>query len=543
MSSILASPELASAKQQFIAQMLARNILLEDELLDVLQRITSPADLTLLTNFLCTAGSDAATLSVPDIRMLLAQSAAMSPWPEIDRLQQLFAQPVLEAPPTASDPISSNTITPSIRIISSYKDRPKKRELIDFVSYFTARYHKLRAILQQRPELSQLSSIGRLQQRRDRSQVSLIGMVIDKQTTKNGNTMLTLEDPTGTTKVLINQNRPDLSAIAADIVFDEVLGIHGTSGDGIIFANGIIFPDVPVTKELKRAPDEVYAIFLSDIHVGSRKFLSAEFAKLLAWLSGTTGSDAQRAIAGKVRYLFIMGDVVDGVGIYPNQERELVITDVQQQYECVAELLRKIPTNIQIIMCPGNHDAMRISEPQPIFYKDFSAALHTIPNLTLVTNPGMVTIHASPTFPGFDVLMYHGYSFDHYIANVDSIRRSGGYDRADLIMKFLLQKRHLAPTHSSTLYIPDPNDDPLVIDRVPDFFATGHLHKTAVSSYRNVTLISGSCWQARTPFQEKMGHHPEPARVPMVNLRTREIKILRFDTPETPPERTEVTHG
>ena len=124
--------------------------------------------------------------------------------------------------------------------------------------------------------------------------------------------------------------------------------------------------------------------------------------------------------------------------------------------------------------------------------------------------------------------MYHGYSFDYFVANVDDIRNKGGYDRADLIMKFLLKRRHLAPTHTSTLYIPDTEHDPLVIDKVPDFFITGHIHKSIAANYKNITLISGSCWQAKTAFQEKVGHNPEPGRVPIVNLKTREIKILNF---------------
>ena len=95
-------------------------------------------------------------------------------------------------------------------------------------------------------------------------------------------------------------------------------------------------------------------------------------------------------------------------------------------------------------------------------------------------------------------------------------------------MKFLLKRRHLAPTHSSTLHMPDANQDALVIDRVPDFFVAGHIHKSSVSSYRNIRMICGSCWQSKTPFQEKVGHHPEPCRVPIVNLQTRNVKILKF---------------
>lgn len=117
------------------------------------------------------------------------------------------------------------------------------------------------------------------------------------------------------------------------------------------------------------------------------------------------------------------------------------------------------------------------------------------------------------------------------MANVDSIRNNGGYDRGDLIMKFLLKKRHLAPTHTSTLYVPQDSDD-LVIKNVPDIFVTGHIHKSIAANYRNITLISGSCWQSKTSFQEKVGHNPEPSRVPIVNLKTREVKILRFGSNE-----------
>ncbi len=42
-------------------------------------------------------------------------------------------------------------------------------------------------------------------------------------------------------------------------------------------------------------------------------------------------------------------------------------------------------------------------------------------------------------------------------------------------------------------------------------------------------MISGSCWQAKTDFQEKLGHEPEPGRVPIVNLKTRAVKILDFE--------------
>ena len=166
-------------------------------------------------------------------------------------------------------------------------------------------------------------------------------------------------------------------------------------------------------------------------------------------------SSATSIIASKVKYLFIIGDLIDGIGIYPGQEDELTINDLTKQYEAVADYLIQIPSHIQIIICPGNHDGVRLAEPQPVLYKDLAKSLWDISNVTMVTNPAYINIHASEGFPGFDVLMYHGYSFDYYVANVDSIRNNGGYDRGDLIMMFKLQKRHLAPSHNSTANIPE----------------------------------------------------------------------------------------
>ncbi|MFH1212031.1 MAG: metallophosphoesterase, partial [Candidatus Woesearchaeota archaeon] len=354
-----------------------------------------------------------------------------------------------------------------------------------------------------------------------------ICIVKDIQTTKNNNLILEVEDPSGQIKIIINKNKPELYEEAKNIVHDEVIGVRGVNSDRIVFVNNIIWPDTPI-KELKKAADESYAVFLSDLHIGSDSFLPEQFEKFIKWTNQEYGSEAHKKIAEKIKYIFIAGDLVDGCGIYPGQEDELIIKDIYDQYKVCADFLKKIPERINLIICPGNHDAMRISEPQPELYKDFAAPIWQLKNATLVSNPSLVNIHASENFPGFDVLLYHGYSFDYFVANVDGIRNQGGYDRADLIMRFLLKRRHLAPSHASTLYIPDAEHDPLVIEKIPDIFLTGHIHKASASTYKNITLICGSCWQKKTPFQEKVGHNPEPCRVPIINLKTREIKILKF---------------
>ena len=90
-------------------------------------------------------------------------------------------------------------------------------------------------------------------------------------------------------------------------------------------------------------------------------------------------------------------------------------------------------------------------------------------------------------FPGFNLLLYHGGSLIYYSENVPSIRKAGGQKAVNQTMKFLLQRRHLAPSHGSTLYIPDPEKDFLFIDTIPDFFITGHIHRANIDSYKNIT--------------------------------------------------------
>lgn len=414
----------------------------------------------------------------------------------------------------------------SVIIKKTFSENAKKRDVQQFVKYYKRRYESIRDILLSRNDLPNLTSINKLKNKNKKEAVSVAGLVFSKGISKNNNIMLTLEDKTGMIRAVVNKDREEVYNPAKNIVEDEVLGISGTISNDFIFVNKITYPDMPI-KEKKYSNDEVYVAFISDVHVGSRLFLQDDFVRFIEWLNGNVGSKEQRDLANKVGYLFIVGDLVDGCGIYPSQEKELTYPDIYKQYELSAQLLSKIRKDLNIIICPGNHDAVRISEPQPALSK-YAELLSKLPNVFLVSNPALVNIHASPNFSGFDILMYHGYSFDYYLDTVEYIRKNEGKENPSVILKFLLQKRHLAPTHSSTLYIPETDEDPLFIEKIPDIFVTGHLHKSSVGSYNNVITICCSCWQSKTDFQEKCGHNPDPGKVPIINLKTREVSILKF---------------
>ena len=415
----------------------------------------------------------------------------------------------------------------NVIIIKSYNCNAEKRDEKDFIKYYNARYQALKNILMNRPDLKNAVSINKLSY--IKGKVTLIGLVMDKSTTKNNNIMLTLEDPTGKINIIINKNKNDLYQIAKDISYDEAIGVVGDYSNSIIFAENIYYPDLPLNNNLKKSEDEVYVAFISDIHVGSQKFLKYEFQIFIDWLNCNYGNDKQKSIAQKTKYLFIIGDTVAGVGVYPGQDEELEIKDIVEQYKELARYLKQIKSDVKIIMCAGNHDATRIAEPQPPPLREYAPGLYEIENLILVSNPCLVNIHSNENFDGFNILMYHGASFHYFVDNVERLRQQKARDNPSIIMKYLLQRRHLAPSHGSTLIIPDINNDFLVIDKIPDIVVSGDMHKSDVSKYCGVTIINCSCWESKTDFQEKTGNNPDPCKVPIINLKTREVKIMRFD--------------
>jgi DNA polymerase II small subunit len=412
-------------------------------------------------------------------------------------------------------------------ILKNYDDLKKERSVETFTKYFKSRYNSLKNILINRQELQNTISINRLYNKTEPEKIAVIGLVNDKKTTKNGNILISLEDPTGLINIVVNKNK-EIFEEANDILLDEVIGVTGVIGDRIIFVNEIYYPDIPANNPLKKSNKDEYVVFTSDMQVGNKLFYEKSFLKFIDWLNLKYGDEKQKEIAKKVKYLFIPGDIVEGVGVYPGQEEDLSIQDLYKQFDKFTEYIGKIRGDIKIIITPGNHDAIQIAEPQPAFDKKLVSNLFDLPNVYFATNPSLINIGSTKDFSGFNLLIYHGFSFPYIAENVESIRKAGRIERPDLIMKYQLQRRHLAPSHSSTLYLPSAKEDALVIEKIPDFFISGHLHKTIVANYKGITMANCSCWIGRTEDQERRGIEPDPCKVILVNLKNRDIKILNF---------------
>ncbi|PSQ50030.1 DNA polymerase II [Halobacteriales archaeon SW_7_65_23] len=380
----------------------------------------------------------------------------------------------------------------------------------DFIDVFRDRYEtlagKLRGRVNHRPTDAVASMPGG-------SDAAIIGMMSDIRSTASGHWLIELEDTNGTFPCLVMKDREFASAVPT-MLHDEVVAVEGTlsddndDGDGILFVDALHFPDVPRTHSPSTADREVSAALISDIHVGSQEFRADAWERFAGWLHTEE--------AAEVEYLLIAGDMVEGVGVYPDQDEELDIVDIYDQYERFAELLKQVPGEIEIAMIPGNHDAVRLAEPQPAFDEELREIM-SAHDARISANPSTVTLE------GVSVLMYHGVSLDELIAELPEDAAS--YERPHDAMAQLLKKRHVAPQYGGGTRIAPEPEDHLVIEEVPDVFHTGHVHKLGYGTYHNVLTINSSCWQSQTAFQKSVNLDPDVAYAPIVDLSALELTI------------------
>ena len=377
-------------------------------------------------------------------------------------------------------------------------------ELENLIAYFKSRYEKLAKILSRRPELRNYTKIADIDDGME--SLSLILMVREIRSSKNGHKIVEFEDDTGEISILFSNKNDELFAEAEKLVKDEVVGVIANKSQDSNFAFGqeIINPGVISVPDKKM---DFGIVFLSDVHIGSLTFLEDAFQRFIDWINCEQGTEEQRKVAEDVKYLIIGGDIVDGIGVYPNQDKELAIKDITEQYNEAARFLGNIRSDIKIIIAPGNHDASRVAEPQPAVPEEYAKALYELDNVEFISNPGVVSLD------GINVLIYHGRSFDDMVMAVKSFT----YEKNDEIMEELLQKRHLAPLYGERTPLASELEDYLVIDEVPDVLHTGHVHVNSYRRFKGVHLINSGTFQTQTEFQKIYNIEPTPAEVPILH--------------------------
>lgn len=375
----------------------------------------------------------------------------------------------------------------------------------DFANYMMARYVALESILKQNKQCHYRTPIAKAKVlQRD---VCIIGMVYEITKSRNGHTLISLEDESGTCTAFINKDDP----LANDnIIPDEVIGVLGRSTDkGLFIVEKIIRPSVPKGNEWIQSDSKSTIACISDIHIGSKQFLQSGWDNMTKWLK-------YNADKSNINYMIIAGDVVDGIGAYPGQEEDLLEMSIYKQYEDLAEQLKDIPDDIEILLHPGNHDACRLAEPQPalkdIYTKTFDS------NISMTGNPISVSIE------GRVITSYHGKSIDDWINLLPGVT----YDNPVGALEQMIERRHLAPIYGKKNALAPESKDYLALTYQPEILITGHIHSIVTEDYKGVKLINASTYQSQTAYQIMHNFKPKPCVLPLVHLGTGRITCRNF---------------
>ena len=377
---------------------------------------------------------------------------------------------------------------------------------------FHDRYKQLRNIIATNYGFTNTKKVSEIIDNRTRwakHDSNLIVMVIESEKTRNGHLRITVEDSTGEMDALLMKDVVERVGLVA---VDDVIGMTGTlsKDGGIYFVSNVLFPNIiPKDPDLREGVEPVSAAFISDIHIGSKTFLKEEWLRMMRWLN----SDDDKAKS--IKYLVMSGDIVEGVGVYPNQQDELAITGLYDQYAEVGRYMELLPDHITPIILPGNHDAVRLAEPQPVLSSEVQSHFN---RGVFVGNPCRFTAG------GADILSYHGKSIDDMVM----IHPTTSYEEPQEAMKEMLKRRHLAPHWGVKNQIAAEPQDLLTIDQTPDIFVTGHTHGHCLEQHEGVQMIVSSTWQSQTSFQRMVGFEPKPAILSIVKLDTLESLGVYF---------------
>jgi DNA polymerase II small subunit len=389
-------------------------------------------------------------------------------------------------------------------------------EYNDFYELTLDKFNRLKKLMRNREDALSATNINNILRNSQKVQVETIGLINEIRQTKKGNFLINLEDLTGSLNIIV---RKDSEALEDDkiesIVEDQMIYVQGTYNPGERGQKGIIFASyitrINIRKDFKpqKSQDPLSIVLISDTHIGSREFEEKLWTKFLKFINGKIGNKNVREIASRVKYIIINGDLVDGIGVYPKQKDDLLISDIYEQYVEAAELLSQIPDHIQVFYSSGNHEPVRNAIPRPAVPKKYTEELRN-KGVKCIGNPAMVKTH------GVSTLIFHGDS----MIDMNQLIPGLEHNKPAKTMEELLKCRHLAPIYGKKTQIAPTNTDWLVIDKIPEIFHTGHVHINDAGKYRNVTMINSGCFQTQTDFMKSFGILPTPGIIPIIELDT-----------------------
>ena len=314
--------------------------------------------------------------------------------------------------------------THKFEILQDFNTPQQTHTVGNAIQYFNNRYETMKKFFVDKPSLENLISINKITDKVKR--FSIIAMVKEKD--EHEKTII-VEDQTGEILVWVQSNDFE------QIVSDEVLGLV-CENNAVPKAVNVVFPDVPLKREVTKTSEEVFCLFISDFHFESEDFNKKYYENFLEWLKKSNYPNL---------YVFVLGGI-------------------SSKKDVVKEFFSQLPNSVKIYMMDEN-DA------------EFSTD-YTIKGPCLARLDDVV------------ILLCSGDTLAYYIKLWSNLT-------VEKVMLNLLKKRHLDPVFTANKKIFDK--DLFIMETLPDIFVSPHFHQPGELNYKGTTILSlGSFTQQPT---------------------------------------------
>ncbi len=313
----------------------------------------------------------------------------------------------------------------TIKIIKKFYigHEKEKISISDYSNEFADIYTRKKQLLMSRVDSAKLLSINKIQKQK---QFVIICMVMEKDQIEKS---AIVEDLTGNTTVYFK----DKSEFE-NLLENDVIAVLCDSSPNGIKARRIIWPDVSLKREARKAKRSVYCIFISDFHMDSKNFDKERYEKFVKWVETTTGKENYVKV-----YIFILGGI-------------------SRRSEDVKRLLVGMPKETFKIFLQSSKDA-RAPESEDVLVSEIPIILE---------------------IDGINFLLCQGDRLCKY----DDVWSGDAMS----VMKNILKRRELNPcAEPGRPCIPSTES---VIDQIPDIFVSGGFHSPQTTNYKGVTIIT-----------------------------------------------------
>ncbi len=318
------------------------------------------------------------------------------------------------------DVVQSAEANTGVSVIKKFGEGRKPKSIQEVTQFFLNRYQKINELFSNRFELINLISINKITDRTRK--FSVVGLVREKSESDNS---ILVEDFTGETTLIFSDDDKRFD----EVNMDDVLGFICENDNGTNSVKNIVYPDVPVKKEVSHTNQNITCYFFPDMHTDSENFDEERYKLMMNEVHSNSGT----------KIIFVLG------GVSRNKEQ-------------ISKVISDLPKDASKVIVVSPEDA------------DFEIGSDTLK----VGDPCVVGIDAVKIF------VSHGNLFEKYVNDSDK-------PPAETLLG-LVRKRHLNPSFEPNKKIYD--EDPYFLDTIPDIFAIGHFHKPGLVNYKGITVLS-----------------------------------------------------